>query len=641
MRRYAFLGLFFIPFVLFGFQKKEIPEGFKYYQDFKPTESQIFKKGHGRISRIQYADIREEGMISSWKKPNWELMPGGIRAIGSRVVEGQQREKDILEEYHGAETISTMHGWRTPWLTLSMGDVDWKDYSVETTVKPSAALTGGEFTTAGLAFRYQTPRHFYAFMLQKNQEAGLYYRPFDREATREAEAWIKLGSVPLEVVPGRSYRVKVQVEGQDIRCSVDGKEVIRGRDARIGSGRVALLADNPAEFGPVSVEGTLERKSEPPLPACARPKLVQEINLGPTKSDDRSLYFYDVDTDKELEIIITERMKDNSSYRCIEFDGKELWRVDGIKYPLGENSSDEPVCVFDINGDGKNEVVMAADLKLQVREGRTGRLLMSTDAPKPNQYLGDKTYRYERQLGEYIRPVRLSKADPPGFYFKDKYTNIWVYDHKLQLKWHRAMNTGHRPTAIDFNNDGRNEILASFTFMDAADGSTLWQLPNLSDHLDNTLYQSLDPGKKPKRLYLAFGENGLLEVEAETGKILYRGQLGHIQLVNIADFVPEKPGLELLTQTRWREDRVHYLMDKDLNILAIWLGTYGNTYDLPWGEGGRMLPMTPDGIVDPMTGRVIVPRFGSVETVIQDPRWKQKIVVTEDGDVLKLFGPEM
>jgi len=641
MRRYAFLGLFFIPFVLFGFQKKEIPEGFKYYQDFKPTESQIFKKGHGRISRIQYADIREEGMISSWKKPNWELMPGGIRAIGSRVVEGQQREKDILEEYHGAETISTMHGWRTPWLTLSMGDVDWKDYSVETTVKPSAALTGGEFTTAGLAFRYQTPRHFYAFMLQKNQEAGLYYRPFDREATREAEAWIKLGSVPLEVVPGRSYRVKVQVEGQDIRCSVDGKEVIRGRDARIGSGRVALLADNPAEFGPVSVEGTLERKSQPPLPACARPKLVQEINLGPTKSDDRSLYFYDVDTDKELEIIITERMKDNSSYRCIEFDGKELWRVDGIKYPLGENSSDEPVCVFDINGDGKNEVVMAADLKLQVREGRTGRLLMSTDAPKPNQYLGDKTYRYERQLGEYIRPVRLSKADPPGFYFKDKYTNIWVYDHKLQLKWHRAMNTGHRPTAIDFNNDGRNEILASFTFMDAADGSTLWQLPNLSDHLDNTLYQSLDPGKKPKRLYLAFGENGLLEVEAETGKILYRGQLGHIQLVNIADFVPEKPGLELLTQTRWREDRVHYLMDKDLNILAIWLGTYGNTYDLPWGEGGRMLPMTPDGIVDPMTGRVIVPRFGSVETVIQDPRWKQKIVVTEDGDVLKLFGPEM
>ena len=641
MRRYAFLGLFFIPFVLFGFQKKEIPEGFKYYQDFKPTESQIFKKGHGRISRIQYADIREEGMISSWKKPNWELMPGGIRAIGSRVVEGQQREKDILEEYHGAETISTMHGWRTPWLTLSMGDVDWKDYSVETTVKPSAALTGGEFTTAGLAFRYQTPRHFYAFMLQKNQEAGLYYRPFDREATREAEAWIKLGSVPLEVVPGRSYRVKVQVEGQDIRCSVDGKEVIRGRDARIGSGRVALLADNPAEFGPVSVEGTLERKSEPPLPACARPKLVQEINLGPTKSDDRSLYFYDVDTDKELEIIITERMKDNSSYRCIEFDGKELWRVDGIKYPLGENSSDEPVCVFDINGDGKNEVVMAADLKLQVREGRTGRLLMSTDAPKPNQYLGDKTYRYERQLGEYIRPVRLSKADPPGFYFKDKYTNIWVYDHKLQLKWHRAMNTGHRPTAIDFNNDGRNEILASFTFMDAADGSTLWQLPNLSDHLDNTLYQSLDPGKKPKRLYLAFGENGLLEVEAETGKILYRGQLGHIQLVNIADFVPETPGLELLTQTRWREDRVHYLMDKDLNILAIWLGTYGNTYDLPWGEGGRMLPMTPDGIVDPMTGRVIVPRFGSVETVIQDPRWKQKIVVTEDGDVLKLFGPEM
>ena len=73
---------------------------------------------------------------------------------------------------------------------------------------------------------------------------------------------------------------------------MDGKELIHYKDKHIRSGKVALLADNPAEFGPVAVEGTLERKKQPPLPICASPKLVYEIDLPPTKSKDRSQVYF-------------------------------------------------------------------------------------------------------------------------------------------------------------------------------------------------------------------------------------------------------------------------------------------------------------------------------------------------------------
>ena len=99
---------------------------------------------------------------------------------------------------------------------------------------------------------------------------------------------------------------------------------------------------------------------------------------------------------------------------------------------------------------------------------------------------------------------------------------------------------------MDLEGDGVEELLVCHTLL-RADGKEIWSLP-LSDHVDNVSYESLDPGNKPKRFYLAAGEMGLLEVGAESGRIFNRKELGHIQFIRIADFLPEKPGLELLTQ---------------------------------------------------------------------------------------------
>ncbi len=449
------------------------------------------------------------------------------------------------------------------------------------------------------------------------------------------EAWIPLKSVPFQVQPGESYQVKIDVRGDQITCAVNNDILIEHKDASLKYGKIALLADNPAAFGPVSVTGELERKKLPPLPWCAKPEIVHEIAL-PIVEGERDFFFFDVDSDKELEIIIAELQENNNAYRCLEFDGTQLWHLAGIRNPLTEGG-DKPIQVFDINGDGKNELVLAVDFEIQVRDGSTARLLYSARTPEPNPYYDSRDYQYDRLLGDALCPVKLNPDAPPGLYIKDRYTNIWVYDHNLNFRWHKALRTGHFPLPVDIDKDGAEELLVCYTLLEP-DGREIWSLP-LSDHVDNMAFESLQPDSMPKRFYLAAGEMGLMEVEPRSGNILTRHQLGHIQTISIADFLPEKAGLEILTQTLWREDQIHYLLDKDLNLLSTWQGTFGRIFPLPWGENGRDLALTPAGILDPLTGRTIVPFFGDVLTVLDDARWGNGLVIVYEGDVLKIFGP--
>jgi len=609
---------------------------FEYEQLFTPDASKIVSRG----DRLVFGDVREEGMLSSWKKANWELSAAGVRAVGSRVSECEDREKEILERYAGDSYVK-IRGYRVPWLTLSMGRTEWADYTVETTITP------GVRATAGVAFRCLNSRQYYAFLLEKTGRASLVLRAFDREATPDKEAWTVLKSVPLGVTPGQAYRVRLDVDGTRMSCAVDGKILVECTDATQPRGKVALLADNPASFGPIRVKGFLVRQALPPLPVCARPERVHEVKLPKTDAD-RNFYFFDADNDRELEIIVAELKKDGNAIRCLEFDGTQLWLITGIRNRLTVGG-DQPIQVFDINGDGRNELVYAADFQIQVRDAKTAKPLYAASVPPKNSYYGviptaqsntsvlddNEVSSSDLLLADALCPFKLDPAQPSGLYLKDRYTNLWVYDNRLNLKWHKAINTGHFPLPVDLNGDGRDELMACHTLF-ASDGTMLWNLP-LSDHADNIAYESLEPGTKPKRIYIAHGEMGLLEIDPQKGELLNRLQYGHIQHISIADFLPEKPGLEIITQTLWREDRIHYFLDKDLKLLSTWDSDFGSAIPVPWGANGRDLPLTPTGILDPSTGRVVVPPFGDVLRVLDDPRWGNGVVMVNQRDAIHVF----
>ena len=608
----------------FAMASKKIP--FNYRQDFSPPKSVTTM----RDGRLEYDDVRAEGNLSSRILRAWKLADGGVQCVGSRQAEMNSRERSVKDKYKGYESFVTIRGYRVPWLTLSMGDLDWADYTVQTTVKPAPDCT------TGLAFRYQNSRQYYALILEDRQKASLVLRTQDREASVGTEAWTRLKSVPFDVTPDTTYRLKVRVNGSNIKCFINNNKVIEHDDMTLRSGKIALLADNPAFFGPVSVEGTLIRPKLPPLPKCSKPQILHEVNL-PKVEKRLHFFFLDADTDNLPEIIIAERNKGKYAYRCLEFDGSQLWHIDGIKNPITEGG-DNPIQVFDINGDGQNEIVLMADFQIQVRNGKTAQILNSCNTPKPNPYYDSRGYRYPLLLGDALCQVKINPDDPPGFYVKDRYTNIWLYDHNLELKWHKALSTGHFPLPIDIDNDGAEEILTNHTLLDT-DGKEIWSLP-LSDHVDNIACASLDPGKKPKRFYLAAGEMGLLEVDVNTGRIYNRYELGHIQFVRIADFLPEKPGLELLTQTWWREDQLHYLFDKDMIPIATWQAQTGKNDIIPWGENGRDLLLTTTGIRDPITGRKIRDSFGRYQMVLDDPRWGEGVVLVSENDKIKVYGPQ-
>jgi rhamnogalacturonan endolyase len=597
---------------------------FQYRQEFAPKKDAVVSHQDWAMQdRLVFADVREEGALSSWKVTNWRLIKGGIEAVGSRRAEWQRREDYVKQVLKGAEPFVRIRGYRVPWLTLSMGDLDWKDYTVTTTVVPRRNCS------AGVAVRYLNSRQYYLLLLEDNNTAVLYLR------TQDKESMTALHVEPFQLQPERTYAIAVTVAGQRITCAVDGRVVASVADPTLGAGKVALIADNPVRFGPVAVQGVLRRRVLPPLPFCATPRLVQQVRL-PAIEGSRDIMLLDVDTDGQLEIVSAESTKAGYAYRAFKFDGTELWRIAGIQHPITEGG-DHPIAAFDINGDGKNEVVLTRDFRVEVREGKTAKLLYSASTPPSNPYLENSDYPYPRLLGDALCPVKLSRTDPPGLYVKDRYTNIWMYDHKLNLLWHKALGTGHFPLPVDIDEDGVEEVMACYTLL-RNDGSEAWKI-KLGDHADNIAYESLDPGKKRKYFYVG-SDMGLLEIDPHSGRLQARRELGHVQYLSLADYVPEQPGLELLVETQWREDGIHYLLDRDLKITATWQGPTDVIQPLPWGKDGRALVLGGNEVLDPVTGRLIMKIPGTVLRVVDDSRWGNSAVIVRDGDVVRVFAAD-
>ncbi len=151
-------------------------EKFTYRQVYSPDRSEL----QDSSSRLVFEDVREELLLSSWGKASWTLADNGVRVAGSRNAEVERREKLAMDVYQGNESFVLIREFRVPWLTLSMGNLNWTDYTATTT------LTFEEQAIAGIAVRYLNSREYYAFVLDvENDAVRLVLRKMDREATSD------------------------------------------------------------------------------------------------------------------------------------------------------------------------------------------------------------------------------------------------------------------------------------------------------------------------------------------------------------------------------------------------------------------------------------------------------------------------
>jgi len=488
---------------------------------------------------------------------------------------GDEDGKPYLEQH----TVNDSARWMSPLMVA--GDPEWRDYALEVKVRP---LSLGEM--AGIAFRYHTNRHYYLFALTEGKKAILQLRlPIEKEY-RVAE-WRELGSAEFAYDTRRYYALKVENDGPAIRAYVDGKLMLEARDGEILKGKIGLTSNIPARFQDVRVNAAAETERLIRERIAAReaelarlradnpqPKLWKKFNT-PGFGAGRNVRIGDLDGDGLADMLIAQNVRKASKnsfdhiscLTAVNLDGKVLWQI-GRPDPYNDVlANDTPFQIHDVNGDGKNEVVLVKDFKIQILEGSTGKLLQwawMPEAPADN-----KERPYEMEVGDSILFLNLSgDRRRHEILIKDRYRTFWLFDNKLKLLRSGQGQTGHYPFPFDVDGDGREEFIIGYALW-SPDGRMLWSRDkDLKDHADGVALGNFSGNPKGEiRAYVCGSDEGYLMLDLK-GNILKHVRIGHAQSPSIAKYRPDLPGLQLMTVNFWRNPGIVTLFDFEGNILA-------------------------------------------------------------------------
>ena len=112
---------------------------------------------------------------------------------------------------------------------LIQGNREWRDVAVE------ADITTDLATSAGIAVRVQGMRRYYALLLHREGDVRLVKRAGGDE--------VLLASQPFEWHPAETYDLLLEVRGQSLSASVNGKALLSAKDADLECGGMALVVE--------------------------------------------------------------------------------------------------------------------------------------------------------------------------------------------------------------------------------------------------------------------------------------------------------------------------------------------------------------------------------------------------------------
>ena len=471
---------------------------------------------------------------------------------------------NIVEE-DGAKAIEQSSLTPECFAILATGDFGCMDYNLEVEMRP-LSRNG----IAGTVFRYNTSNSLYSFYFEGNTI---------KLACSDLGKWKILGVRYLELDCDKRYILRVETKENQISCFINGNLVFNLSDETFLKGKYGLIANSPCRYYKLSVDIIQKEELIPNVESVPGLKLWKKIYFPEGKGAGRSIRFGDLDGDGRLEFILAQNIRRTigdgfcliSYMVAYDLDGNILWEV-------GESSSkntlvtnDLPFQIYDIDNDGNNEVIYMRDFKIQILEGKTGRVRERFPAPYSKSYkrwIGDFSENiYYRIAGDCIMFCNVSgMSKPQDILIKDRYHNIWVYNNKFQLIWEASCNTGHYPCAYDIDKDGKDEILVGYTLFDH-EGSRLWELPGLKDHADGIVIAPIGLNEEVK-IVIASGYDGLIFSDLN-GNIISKHAIGHAQTPSIAKFFPDMPDLQICTITYWNYPGTICLYDSNGNELSI------------------------------------------------------------------------
>jgi hypothetical protein len=306
-----------------------------------------------------------------------------------------------------------------------------------------------------------------------------------------------------------------------------------------------------------------------------------------------------------------------SCLTAVTLDGKVLWQLGRPDPRNGLLTSDTPFQIHDLDGDGRNEVVMVKDFKLQVLEGATGRVRKSVSMPPALPDNGKKPFALSN--GDSLAFLNLSGR--PGrreFVVKDRYSNFWAYNSDLERLWQGQGQTGHFPYPFDLDGDGRDELAIGYALWDHQ-GHRLWSHDaELKDHADGLAVGNFgDDSKAEPRVYAWGSDEGFLIFDRR-GAILKHERIGHAQTAAVGKFLPDRPGLQLMCINFWKNPGIVSLFDHDGKLLG---------QEEPIHSGSPMLPVNWRG-----DGQEFVLLSGNArEGGLIDGRMRRVVMFPDDG----------
>ncbi|MBN1670596.1 MAG: hypothetical protein JXR37_06165 [Kiritimatiellae bacterium] len=495
-----------------------------------------------------------------------------FQADVSRWYPAVNRAEWLVLEKEGRHRLLAAHTSgkaprRTAAPTLVAGSPDWRDYTAAIQVQP---LKPGGF--AGLAFRYESSRVHYRFVLENGQEAKLVYAEHGTEEV--------LAKAKFSYSCDRTYALRVRVTGGVMKACIDGRHVLEAKDARLARGRVALIAHVPAFFDRVEVTTTkaaqaafvrTRRKAERHLDALRergpKPALWRRIGLHDFGAG-RQIRWGDLTGDGRLDFVMAQGIRPSrdaypiTCLTAVSLAGDVLWQVGEPRRNSDVLTADLPFQIYDIDGDGANEVLCAWEFEFVVLDGRTGavkaRMPMPV-APNGQASFGRNEAYFDRVMCDSIIVANFRGLDRPSdFVIKDRYHHVWAYDNAFNPLWTVPCRTGHFAQPYDFDGDGRDELIVGYTLI-GPDGEVRWS-KDWGDHTDEIVIGRFDPARRDVQIGWVCGDEGF-NILSPKGRALHRDHLGHAQRVSAAKFRRDLPGLQFYVVTYWGNPGIISLHD--------------------------------------------------------------------------------
>ncbi len=536
---------------------------------------------------MQYHYLRGTGQAGPWTISSFG--PGKEYNTAWEIVEGE--EENYLRQNSSFLDQDLVTSGKHIHPIIIAGDSIWHDYKVEFTFSPGQLLD-----KCGVVFKYHDSRSYYFYGMEGNMlmlKMVKYFtaplRPYEKI----------LASVPFQWTEGEIYKGEVSIKQNRIYTLLNDSLSLIAEDNTFARGKVGFLSDVRADFYSLKVttlKGEIRKMNRSiSRHATSKSQRINE-NVAPviwkrvsTKGfgTGNSMRFGDLNGDGEIDVLIGQmkQMKNrtpSSDVSCLTsmtFDGQVLWQR-GTPDPDDQlDSGDIGIQIHDLDGDGSREVIAVIDSHIQVIEGKSGKLIHRVKLPMNNELRQDLQF----SPGYSVLFCDLQgKGRDSNIIITDGYKNIWSFDEHLKLLFVQTFERGRYPFAIDFDNDGKDEIIAGYSLIDD-DGKVLWNKSNLWGGYVNAVIAA-SPGPQEDSalsIIIGAGDWGIIVLNPDGNRVLHQ-PVGHVQNVTIANLRPDLPGLEMVSVNSWGGQGIINLYDSK--------GTIYRTFE-PGPHGSSCLPV--------------------------------------------------